>query len=386
MNKKIFYIVEKNLDWVISTRRHLHEYPELSEEEFNTQKYIIDFLESYNIEYEKIANTGIYARIRNGKGRKLAFRADMDALPLVEDNNLEFKSKNKGVMHACGHDVHMAVQMGVIKSLVENKDLWKGEAHFFFQPAEETVGGAKRMLNEGANREKIDNLISFHSAPEIKAGKIGIKYDKLHATSMVFTMDILGKATHGALPFNGIDSIVVGAKVVDYIQTIVSRRIDARDCAVITVGKFEAGTAENIVAEKATLTGTVRTLTQDMKQYILNIFKTDLKKFVESFGAKLELHIRDSYAPVINNKEFTDFLYKNTVDILGKDNIELISVPRMDVEDIGFFLEEIPGSFYRLGVAGDKFTELHTTNFMVDETALRTGLLIQLKNALEYLC
>ena len=114
MNKKIFYIVEKNLDWVISTRRHLHEYPELSEEEFNTQKYIIDFLESYNIEYEKIANTGIYARIRNGKGRKLAFRADMDALPLVEDNNLEFKSKNKGVMHACGHDVHMAVQMGVI--------------------------------------------------------------------------------------------------------------------------------------------------------------------------------------------------------------------------------------------------------------------------------
>lgn len=386
MNNKIKKIVENNLEWLIEKRHYLHQYPELSENEYNTQEYIRKFLDSYDIPYEILANTGIYAYIKNGEGKKLAFRADMDALPLEETNELFFKSKNKGIMHACGHDIHMSVQMGVIKSLIENKEIWKGEAHFFFQPAEETIGGAKRMLAEGANRAKINNLIAFHSASEIKAGKIGIRYGKLHATSMVFKLTIIGKETHGALAFNGIDSIVIGAKVVDYMQQIVSRKIDARDCAVITIGTFNAGTKENIVAGEAILTGTVRTLTKETKQYILDIFNEDLVKFVESFGAKLKIEIQDSYAPVINNKEFTDFLYQNAIDILGSDKVELIEIPRMDVEDVGFFLEEIPGSFYRLGVGSDKFTELHTKDFIASDEALKIGLTVQLKVALEYLC
>lgn len=386
MNKKIREIVDKNYEWIIDKRHYLHQNPELSESEYNTQKYIKKFLDSYGITYEILANTGIYAKIENGSGKKLAFRADMDALPLEETSDLEYKSKNVGVMHACGHDVHMAVQMGLIKSLKENLNLWHGSAHFFFQPAEETIGGAKRMLEEGANREKIDNLLSFHSASEISAGEIGIRYGKLHATSMVFKLTIIGKECHGALAFNGIDSIVVGAKVVDYMQQIVSRKIDARDCALITIGTFNAGTKENIVAGNAILTGTVRTLTQETKRYILNIFKTDLVKFVESFGAKLKIEIHDSYAPVINDKEFTDFLYKNACDILGAENVQLIEMPRMDVEDVGFFLEEIKGSFYRLGVSGNKFTELHTKDFLVDDKALKVGLMVQLKVALEYLC
>lgn len=386
MNNKIKKIVENNLEWLIEKRHYLHQYPELSENEYNTQEYIRKFLDSYDIPYEILANTGIYAYIKNGEGKKLAFRADMDALPLEETNELFFKSKNKGIMHACGHDIHMSVQMGVIKSLIENKEIWKGEAHFFFQPAEETIGGAKRMLAEGANRAKINNLIAFHSASEIKAGKIGIRYGKLHATSMVFKLTIIGKETHGALAFNGIDSIVIGAKVVDYMQQIVSRKIDARDCAVITIGTFNAGTKENIVAGEAILTGTVRTLTKETKQYILDIFNEDLVKFVESFGAKLKIEIQDSYAPVINNKEFTDFLYQSAIDILGIDKVELIEIPRMDVEDVGFFLEEIPGSFYRLGVGSDKFTELHTKDFIASDEALKIGLTVQLKVALEYLC
>lgn len=387
MNKKIQEIVKKNIDWVTEKRHYLHQNPELSECEYNTQKYIIDFLDSYDIAYEVLANTGIYAKIENGKGKKLAFRADMDALPLEESSKLEYKSKNMGVMHACGHDVHMAVQMGLIKSLKENLDLWNGSAYFFFQPAEETIGGAKRMLDEGANKDKINNLLSFHSASEISVGKIGIRYGKLHATSMVFKLNIIGKECHGALAFNGIDSIVIGAKVVDYMQQIVSRKIDARDCAVITIGTFNAGTKENIVAGSAVLTGTVRTMTQETKQYILNIFNTDLVKFVESFGAKLEIEIHDSYAPVINDKEFTDFLYNNACDILGSENVELIEMPRMDVEDVGFFLEEIKGSFYRLGVSSKgKFTELHTKDFLVDDRSLKVGLMVQLKVALEYLC
>lgn len=386
MNEKIRELLNENKQYLLKVRRHLHQNPELSEHEFETQKYIINFLEKYNVEYTILAKTGIYAKIKNGQGKSLAFRADMDALPLIENNNLEFKSKNEGIMHACGHDVHMAVQLTLLKILAENKDLWKGSAHFFFQPAEETVGGAKRMLEEGIDTEKIDNILSFHCAPEIEVGKIGIKYDKLHATSMVFKFRILGKATHGALAYTGIDSVVIGSKIVDFLQTIVSRRIDARDCAVITVGTFNAGTAENIVAGEAELTGTVRTLTQEMKKYILNIFKTDLVKFVEAYGAKIEINIRDSYAPVINNKEFTDYLLKNAKDILGEDKIEYIQIPRMDVEDIGFFLEKIPGTFYRLGVSKNNFTQLHTTNFYVDEEALNVGLKVQLKIALEYLC
>lgn len=386
MNK---YINEEFInikDFLIKTRRHLHKYPELGDKEYKTKQYILDILKENNVEYKEILETGIYAIIKNGNGKKLAFRADMDALPLHETNNLEYKSVNDNIMHACGHDVHMAIQLAVLKTLNYNKEKWQGEAHFVFQPAEETIGGAKRMLDKGILKN-VDAILSFHSAPEIKAGKIGIKYGKLHATSVVFKLIIQGKEAHGALAYKGIDSIVVASKLVDYLQTIISRKIDARDCAVITVGTFNAGTAENILATNAVLTGTIRTLTQETKKYIVSIFNKELKDFVASYGAKLIVEIRDSYAPVINNDEITDFLYNNSIDILGKENVELIKETRMDVEDFGFFLEKIKGTFYRLGVGLDEnYKELHTKDFYVDEKALEIGYKVQLKNALEFLC
>ncbi|WP_068267378.1 M20 metallopeptidase family protein [Caviibacter abscessus] len=387
-NKTIIDIVESNYDEVVSIRKHLHKYPELSEKEYETSKYIQNFLNKLGVKYKKVADTGLFAFIENGCGKKLAFRADMDALPIDEKTNVDFKSVNKDVMHACGHDIHMSVQLGVIKCLVENKHLWKGEARFFFQPAEETVGGAKRMLDEGVNLDKADAIFGLHCAPEIEAGSIGIKHGKLHATSAVFKMKIIGKSSHAALAYQGIDSIVIGSKVVDYLQTIVSRKIDARDCAVITVGTFNGGFAENVVAENVELTGTIRTLTKETKKYIVDILKSELVKFVESYGAKIEINIRDSYAPVINNNEMTDFLSKNARDILGKDKVIEIEETRMDVEDMGFFLEQIPGSFYRLGVGtpNETYHELHSNKFIANELSLRIGMLVQLKNALEFLC
>ena len=383
------FIEEKSKElkeFLIKTRRYLHQYPELSEKEYGTKQYILNFLKENNIEYIEVLDTGIDAYINNGKGKKIAFRADMDALPLEEKNNLDFISKNKGIMHACGHDVHMAVQMGLIKALNESKDKWSGEAHFFFQPAEETVGGAKRMIENGV-LNGIDNILAFHCAPEIKSGKIGIKYGKLHATSAVFKLEIIGKETHGALAYQGIDSIVVASKVVDYLQSIVSRRIDARDCALISVCTFNAGTAENIIASNAVLTGTIRTLTQETKKFIVDILNNELKQFVQSFGAELIVNIRDSYAPVINNDEFTEFFFNNSKDVIGIENIEIIKETRMDVEDMGYFLEKVPGTFYRLGVSKDKnYKELHTKDFFVDEKCLEIAFKVQYKTALEYLC
>ncbi|NYV28090.1 amidohydrolase [Streptobacillus felis] len=389
MNDFIINKVEEIFDEIVSHRRYLHINPELSEYEYNTSNYIINFLEKHNIEYKKVANTGIYAYIKNGLGKTLAFRADIDALPILEESDVDFKSVNNGVMHACGHDVHTSVQLGVAKILSENKDKWSGNVKFFFQPAEETVGGAKRMLEDGVNDDfKSDAIFAFHVAPEIEVGKVGIKYGKLHATSSTFVITINGMSSHAALAYLGIDTIVIGSKVIEYLQSIVSRRIDARECAVITVGTFNAGTAQNIVADKAVLTGTIRTLTLELKEWIVNEIKNMLPKFVESMGAKVDIEFKDSYIPVINNDEKTKFLEKNIKNILGSENCVLIEKSRMDAEDVGYFLSEIEGSFYRLGIRNEKngaIYDLHHPKFKVDENAIKIGMMIQLKNALEYL-
>ncbi|WP_067141179.1 M20 metallopeptidase family protein [Oceanivirga salmonicida] len=387
-NEYILNLIDKIEKNIIEIRKNLHKYPELSDKEFKTKNMIIKFLEENGVEYKEVLETGIHAYIKNGTGKKMAFRADMDALPIIENNELEYKSKNVGVMHACGHDIHMSVQLGLILALLNSKDKWGGTANFYFQPAEETVGGAKRMLEAGVNKDKNDRILAFHSAPELKVGKIGIKYGKMHATSAVFKLNVIGRPAHAALAYQGIDSIVIASKVVDYLQTIVSRKIDGRNAAVITVGTFNAGTAENIVADNAELTGTIRTLDQETKKYIVNILNNELKDYVKSYGAKLEVEIRDSYAPVINDKEFTKYFEENTKDILGENSIEYIEQTRMDVEDFGFFLEEITGTFYRLGVSpiDKENTTLHTDTFIADSNAVRVGMIASYKTALEFLC
>lgn len=389
MNDFIKFEVEKIYNEVVSHRRYLHENPELSEKEYNTSKYIEKFLKDNGISYKKVLNTGIYAYIKNGENKNLAFRADIDALPIIEDTNLEYSSKKYGIMHACGHDIHTSVQMGLIKLLNDNKEKWKGNIKFLFQPAEETIGGAKRMLEAGVNEDfNAHTIFSFHVAPEIQVGKIGIKYGILHATSSTFEIIINGNSAHAALAYLGVDAIVIGAKVIEYIQTIVSRKIDARDSAVITVGTFNAGTAQNIVADKAVLTGTIRTLNKELKKFIIDEINTNLPKFVESLGGNVKIIINDSYVPVINNFEKTKFLEKNIIDLFGKDKLEIIEKTRMDVEDIGYFLEVIDGSFFRLGVRNDKIDaiyDLHHPKFKVDEECIKYALMLQFKNALEYL-
>lgn len=385
---------EKIYDEIVKIRRKIHMNPELGDEEFETGKTIKDFLKENGIEYEEVINTGVVATIYNGEGKTVATRADIDALPIFEENDVEYKSKIDGKMHACGHDGHTSVQLGVAKILADNKDKWKGTVRFFFQPAEETNGGADRMIKAGAlkfkgdENRKIDAFFALHMAPEIETGKIGIKYGKAHATSAMFRLTINGVSAHAAQPQKGVDAILIGAKVLEFLQSIVSRRIDPREEAVITVGSFKGGEAENVVCDKVDMLGTIRTMSKEIRTFIIETIKRDLPKFVESLGGKADIRIREGYAPVINNEEITKKVEQNIIDLYGKESLEIIKEARMDVEDVSYFLNEINGCFFRLGTRNEEkglIYDLHHPKFNIDEESLKIGIGLQLKNILEFL-
>ena len=386
--------VEEIYDEMVKIRRKIHMNPELGDEEFETSATIKEFLKNNGIEYEEIINTGIVATIYNGEGKTVATRADIDALPIFEENEVEYKSKINGKMHACGHDAHMTIQMGVAKILANNKDKWKGTVRFFFQPAEETNGGAERMIKARAlkfkndKNKKIDAFFALHMAPEIELGKIGVKYGKAHATSAMITLNINGVSAHAALPHKGVDAILIGAKVLEFFQSIISRRIDPREEAVITVGSFKGGEAENVVCDKVDMLGTIRTMSKEIRTFIIETIKRDLPKFVESLGGKADIRIREGYAPVINNEEITKKVEQNIIDLYGKESLEIIKEARMDVEDVSYFLNEINGCFFRLGTRNEEkglIYDLHHPKFNIDEESLKIGIGLQLKNILEFL-
>ena len=398
INKFIKENVDKIYDEMVKVRRTIHENPELGDEEFETSKLIKRFLTENGIEFFEVINTGVVATIYNDKenmeNKTVATRADIDALPILEENNVDYKSKNTGKMHACGHDAHTTIQLGVAKVLAENKDKWHGTARFFFQPAEETSGGSDRMIKAGAlefekeKDRKIDAFFALHMAPEIELGKIGLKYGKAHASSARIHLTINGVSAHAALPHKGIDAILIGAKVMEYLQSIVSRRIDPREEAVITIGAFNGGFADNVVCDKVEMKGTARTMSEETRTFIIETLERDLPKFVEALGGIANVDIVRGYAPVINNDEMTERVENNIVDLYGKDALELIKQPRMDVEDVSYFLNEIPGCFFRLGTRVEEkglIYDLHHPKFNIDEESLKIGIGLQLKNILEYL-
>ena len=398
INEFIKENVDKIYDEMVKIRRTIHENPELGDEEIETSKLIKKFLMENGIEFFEIINTGVVATIYNDKenmkNNTVATRADIDALPIFEENEVEYKSKNIGKMHACGHDAHTTIQLGVAKILADNKDKWHGTVRFFFQPAEETTGGADRMIKNGAlkfendENRKIDAFFALHMAPEIELGKIGIKYGKAHASSARIHLTINGTSAHAALPHKGVDAILIGAKVMEFLQSIVSRRIDPREESVITIGAFNGGFADNVVCDKVEMKGTARTMSEETRTFIIETLEKDLPKFVESLGGTVNVDIKRGYAPVINNEEITKKVENNIVDLYGENALELIKQPRMDVEDVSYFLNEIPGCFFRLGTRVEEkglIYDLHHPKFNIDEESLKIGMGLQLKNILEYL-
>ncbi|MBL0741739.1 amidohydrolase [Chryseolinea lacunae] len=391
---------------LIEWRRHFHQYPELSDHEVKTAAYIAEHLKKLGIEVQTgVARTGVVGLLKGPKpGPVIALRADMDALPVTERNSLPFASKEKtifngqetGVMHACGHDTHVAVLMAVAEILSQNKSELKGTIKFIFQPAEEgsvpgETGGADLMVREGVlDNPKVDVIFGMHIQSISPLGKITYRPAGMMAASDWFTIKVKGRQSHGAAPWMGIDPIVVSAQIVNGLQTIISRQTDlTKEAAVITVGKFQAGVRENIIPEEAVLSGTIRTLDVDMQKLIHEKIKLTATKIAESAGATADVTIENKTPVTFNNIALTEKMVASLQRAAGAANVASIHAVT-GAEDFGFYQQKIPGFFFFVGAMPpdqdpNKVPAHHTPDFMIDERGMLTGLKAMLNVTLDYM-
>lgn len=379
-------------DWLVDVRRDLHQHPELSTKEFRTHDKIIEHLTELGIEYEaNVADTGVVGIIHGTKeGKTVALRGDIDALPITEKNDVPYTSKNEGVMHACGHDAHTTIVLGAAKYLQEHRDQFAGTVKLFFQPAEETIGGAKRMIEAGVmENPKVDAVFGLHVDTFIPTGQIGVRYGQMNASTDTVTLTIKGTNAHGAYPQNGVDSIVVASHVVQALQTIVSRNVDPRDSAVVTLGVIEGGTQSNIIAKEVKITGTVRTLSNETRELVLKRIEDILAHTTKTFGADYTFELDPyGYIALANTDEIVDIVKDSAANVLGKENVFEVEQASLGGEDFSFFAEAAPSAFFRLGARNEEKGIIHgghTENFNIDEDCLSVGVAMQIQNVLSFL-
>ncbi len=365
---------------LVKLRRELHQYPELAFKEYKTSERIAEELEKLRLDFKKgVAKTGVVCVLNKGKkGKTLALRADMDALPVVEQTNFSYKSKNKGVMHACGHDVHMTCVIGAAKILTMLKDELPGKVKFIFQPSEEvTPGGAKPMIEAGVLKNPdASGIFALHCDSSIPVGKVGVREGPSMAQAESFDVTIIGKGGHGARPHDGVDAIVVASQVIQALQTIASRKMNPLEPVVISIGKMEGGYARNIICDKVVLKGTARTLNKEIAKRIPVLLKEILSGITKSAGASFELNYYGGYPILINHPKATDLARSSVVKLFDKDAIFEIEKPVMGGEDFAYFLQKVPGSFLRLGIRNPKKDAIypwHHPKFTVDEDAIKIG-------------
>ncbi|QWH18689.1 amidohydrolase [Bacillus mycoides] len=351
---------------LISIRRHLHEYPELSYEEFETTKAIKNWLEEANITIiDSNLETGVIAEISGNKnGPVVALRADIDALPIQEETDLPYTSKIQGKMHACGHDFHTAAILGAAYLLKEKEASLNGTVRFIFQAAEESGNGAYKVVEAG-HLKNVQAVFGMHNKPDLPVGTIGIKDGPLMAGVDRFEIEIHGVGTHAAVPDAGVDPIVASSQIVMALQTIVSRNISSSHNAVVSVTNIHSGNTWNVIPEKATLEGTVRTFQAETREKIPALMERIIKGVSDALGVKTEFRFYPGPPAVQNDKVLTDL----SIQIAEKMNLNVISpTPSMAGEDFSFYQQEIPGSFVFMGTSGTH--EWHHPAFTVDEKAL----------------
>lgn len=379
--------VRKINNELIEIRRDFHMNPDLSYEEKRTSKKIMEYLDKWDIKYEtNFYNNAIIATIGNNKtNKKIGFRADMDALPLVEKNNYEYKSKNEGIMHACGHDAHMTILLGLAKTLKNHEENLNGEVKLIFQPAEEAspTGGAQGILESGKIGD-LDYIFGLHMWPFIKGGTFGILSGPIMASSDHFYINIRGESSHAAKPHLGIDSILIGSQVLQEIQSIVSRNIDVLSPAVITVGKITGGTRYNILANFCQLEGTVRTFNEDVRDYIEEKLGLILKSKEIEHGCKCELIYKRGYPVVVNDKKATDFIKSVAISSFEEEVVDDSCEISTIAEDFSYYLKRYKGSFIWFGVDGNH-EPLHSDTFDIDEENIWMGSYLFAKVAEKYL-
>lgn len=383
--------INEIFDELVETRRYFHSHPELSEQEFLTSEKICNILKQLNIEYTKSAKTGVVGIIKGkGNGKTVAARADIDALPIVEKNENTYKSKNIGVMHACGHDVHTTILIGVAKILKEMEDELQGNVKLFFQPAEETVGGAKRMVEENCLKNPdVDYVIGLHVQPYLNAGKIELKYGKLNAQTDELKIIINGKTGHGAYPESSIDAIVIAANVVSALQSLVSRNISPINSVVLSFGEIKGGTKNNIICDSVELKGILRTLDVQTREYAVKRIEDITSNIAKAYGGSCLVEVKNGYKYLTNNNDIVDVVYKAAKKNIGEENIEFKEMPSMYGEDFSYFMNEnVKGCFYHLGCGNQEKrinSPLHSDRFDVDESCIKTGVLVQVNSILELL-
>jgi len=366
---------------VISIRRYLHQNPELSFEEYNTSKYVCSKLDEIGIDYQSgVVNTGIVALIKgnNPSYKTVALRADLDALPITEENDIPYKSNNVGVMHACGHDVHTSSLLGVAKILTEIKDQFEGTVKLIFQPGEERLpGGASLMIKEGVLENPSPNtIIGQHVYPQLEVGKVGFKSGMYMASTDELFMTVKGKGGHAALPHLNVDPVLITAHILTSLQQIVSRMSHPTAPTVLSFGKIIGNGATNIIPDKVELEGTFRAMDEEWRTKAHIKMKKMAKTIAESMGGECEFKILKGYPFLVNDEATTNKAKLAAIDFLGKENVIDLDL-RMTAEDFAYFSQMRPSCFYRLGIKNEEKkinSGLHTSTFNIDENALEIAI------------
>jgi amidohydrolase len=364
----------------IAVRQHLHANPELSYKEFETSQYIQQQLTAMGISFETMATTGVVGLIqgKNPNKRIVALRADIDALPIEEENKVPYVSKNKGIMHACGHDVHTSVLLGAAKILNALKHEWEGSVKLIFQPGEErNPGGASIMIKEGVlENPKPQSIFGLHVHPGLPIGKLSFRGGKVMASADELYFTIRSKGGHAAGPHLTADTILIASHLIIALQQVISRNRDPLLASVLSVTSFQGGHTTNVIPHEVKLMGTFRAMDEAWRFKAHELIRTIAKSVVEGMGAELEMHIDVGYPTVFNNEALNDKARILAEQYMGAANVETTEL-RMGAEDFGYYSQVIPGCFYRLGVRNEAqgiTSGVHTPTFNIDENAIEIGM------------
>ena len=380
LDQKIKGLAKQYADEFIEVRHHLHANPELSYKEFKTSKFVQSKLTSFGIAFEVIATTGIVGIIKgkNPDSRVIALRADMDALPIQEENEVEYKSKNPGVMHACGHDVHTTILLGAAKILNELKNEWEGTVKLIFQPGEErNPGGASYMIKEGVlENPRPQGIFGLHVHPGLDLGKLSFRKGRVMASADELYITVRSKGGHAAAPHLTADTILVASQLIISLQQVISRNNNPTSPSVLSICSIQGGHTTNVIPSEVKLMGTFRAMDEKWRTKAHELIRNQAKGIAEATGAEIDLHIDIGYPTVDNDPALTETAWQLANTYMGKENVSETEM-RMGAEDFGYYTQVIPGCFYRLGVRNKEkgiIHNVHTPQFNIDERAIETGM------------
>lgn len=380
IKEKIKKLAAEYAEEFIAVRHYLHQYPELSYKEFKTSEFIQQKLSAWRIPYQVLAQTGVAGLIKgkNADKKITALRADMDALPIVEENEIEYRSKNAGVMHACGHDVHTTCLLGAAKILNELKDEWEGSVKLIFQPGEErNPGGASLMIKEGVLENPApQSIFALHVHPGVATGRLSFRGGKVMASADEIYITIKGKGGHAASPHLTVDTILIASHLIVSLQQLISRNNDPFNPSVLSISSFHGGNTTNVIPSEVKLMGTFRAMNEEWRFRAHELIKKQATELVNAMGAEIDIHIDVGYPFVLNNEQLTVLARQKAGEYLGEQYIDETEM-RMGAEDFAFYSHLIPACFYRLGVGNISkgiTANVHTPLFNIDESAIEIGM------------